>query len=134
MRILLALAAAAGVVASLKLPWYGPHAPGGTLHAYRLAFTATTGTAGWTALGAWGTPLAGLAALAALMTVLCLEPSARGIAKEGARVAGLAVVAVVVWKLLDHPGELRRGALVAGACGLVLLSSAFAVAGAPPRR
>jgi hypothetical protein len=134
MRILLALAAAAGVVASLKLPWYGPHVTGSTLDAYRHALTATTGTAGWTALGSWGTPLAGLVGLAALMTVLCMEPSSRGIAKEGARVGGLAVVAVVGWKLLDHPGDLRRGALAAAACALLLLSSAFAVAGAPPRR
>jgi hypothetical protein len=128
MRILLALAAAAGVVASLKLPWYGPHVAGTTLDAYRHALTATTGTAGWTALGSWGTPLAGLAGLAALMTVLCLEPSARGIAKEGARVAGLAVGAVVAWKLVEHPGDLRRGALVAAGCALVLLSSAFSAA------
>lgn len=134
MRILLALAAAAGVVASLKLPWYGPHAAGTTLDFYHQALTAPTGTAGWTALGSWATPLAGLAGLAALMTVLCLERSARGIAREGARVTGLAVVAVVGWKLLDHPGELRHGALAAAACALLLLSSAFSVAGAPPRR
>jgi hypothetical protein len=128
MRILLALAAAAGLVASLKLPWYGPHVARSTLDSYRHALTATTGTVGWTALGSWGTPLAGLAGLAALMTVLCLEPSARGIAEEGARVAGLAVVAVVGWKLLDHPGDVRRGALAAAACAVVLASSAFAVA------
>jgi hypothetical protein len=70
MRVLLALAAAAGVVASLKLPWYGPHVAGTTLDSYHHALTARTGTAGWTALGSWGTTLAGLAALAALMTLL----------------------------------------------------------------
>jgi hypothetical protein len=127
MRILVALAAAAGVVASLKLPWYGPHAAAG-LDALRQAVTARTGTAGWTALGPWGTPMVGLTALAALMTVLCMEPSARGIAREGARVAGVGVVALVAWKLLDHTGDLRHGALVAGGCAIVLLSSAFAVA------
>jgi hypothetical protein len=127
MRLFLVLAAAAGVVASLKLPWYGP--PGAGLDALTHAVTATGGTAGWTALGAWGKPLAGLAGLAALMSVLCLEPSTRGIAREGARVAGLGVVAVVGYKLLDHPGELRHGALAAGLCALLLMSSAFAVAG-----
>jgi hypothetical protein len=127
MRILLALAAAAGVVASLKLPWYGPATAHG-LDAFTHAVTARTGIAGWTALGSWGTPMAGLAALAALMTVLCMEPSARGIAREGARVASVGVVALVAWKLFDHTGDLRHGALVAGGCALVLLSSAFAVA------
>jgi hypothetical protein len=127
MRILLALAAAGGVVASLKLPWYGPHAATG-LDALTQAVTARTGTAGWTALGSWGTPIVGLTALAGLMIVLCMEPSARGIAREGARVASVGVVALVAWKLLDHPGELRQGALLAGGCALVLLSSAYAVA------
>jgi hypothetical protein len=132
MRILLALAATAGIVASLKLPWYGPATASG-LGVLTHALTGRAGTAGWTALGSWGMPLAGLAGLAALMTVLCLERSARGIAGEGARVASIAVVALVAWKLFDHPGELRRGALLAGGCALVLLASAYAVAGAARR-
>src|SRR3954447_25087319 len=144
-HVLLTLAAAAGIVASLKMPWYGPR--GTAAAALGLdgaiepppaglgrAVGAGAGTVGWTALGTWGAPLAGLAALAALMTALCLAPSAQGVAREGARVAALAVAALVAWKLLHHHGELRQGALVAGGSALVLTLSAFAVAGAPLRR
>jgi hypothetical protein len=56
------------------------------------------------------------------------------VAREGARLAGLGVAALVVWKLLDHTGELRHGALVAAGCALVLVTSAFGVAGAPIQR
>jgi hypothetical protein len=145
-HVVVSLVAAAGVVAALKMPWYG--ARGGaataalgmdgpmerTLATLGRAVSATAGTAGWTALGAWAAPLALLAGLAALMTALCLAPSAQGVAREGARVGALGVAALVGWKLLDHPGELRHGALVAAGCALVLLVSAFSVARAPQRR
>jgi hypothetical protein len=141
-HVLFAMAAAAGVVASLKLPWYGPHGGGATaalgmdgpiertLATIGRAISATAGTTGWTALGTWATPLAVLAALAALTTALCLAPAAYGTAREGARLGGLAVAALVGWKLLDHPGELRHGALLAAGSALVLVASSFSVAGA----
>jgi hypothetical protein len=140
-HVLLAMVAAAGVVASLKLPWYGPHGGAAaalgmdgpierTLAEVGRAVSATAGTSGWTALGTWATPLAVLAALAALTSALCLAPSAYGTAREGARLGGLAVAALVAWKLLDHPGELRHGALVAAGSALVLVASSFSVAGA----
>jgi hypothetical protein len=145
-HILLALAAAGGVVASLGLPWYGQPAAtatasiGGdgpmerTLATVGRAVSSSAGTAGWDALGSLATPLAVAAALAALMALLCLVPEIQGVAREGARLAGLAVVALVGLKLLDHTGELRHGALIAAACALVLVASAFTVAGAPLRR
>ena len=145
-HVLLALAAAGGVVASLQLPWYGSRGGAATaslgvdgpmertLAAIGRAVGTTAGTSGWHALTPWATPLAGLAGLAALMTAFCLAPEAQGVAREGARLAGLGVAALVAWKLLDHTGELRQGALVGAGCALVLLTSAFSVAGAPLRR
>jgi hypothetical protein len=105
-----------------------------TLATIGRAVSATAGTSGWHALGQWATPLAALAGLAAVMTVLCLAPEAQGAAREGARLAGLGVAGLVAWKLLDHTGELRHGALVAAGCAVVLVTSAFSVAGAPIRR
>jgi len=47
----------------------------------------------------------------------------------------VALLALVVWKIVDHPGdEIRQGALVAGASAIVLVVSAFAVAAAPVKR
>jgi hypothetical protein len=145
-HVVLVLAAAGGILAALGMPWYGR--PGGaataalgvdgpmerTLATFGRALSSTVGVHGWDALGGAATPLAGLAGLAALMTLLCLAPAAQGVAREGARVAALGVAALVAWKLLDHTGELRHGALVAAGCAVVLLSSAFSVAGAPARR
>jgi hypothetical protein len=83
---LLAIVAAGGVVASLRLPWYGaggtPTAAIGldgpierTLATLGRAVSATAGAAGWTALGSWAAPLAALAGLAALLAALCLAPA-----------------------------------------------------------
>src|SRR5437764_1249906 len=95
-HILLALAAAGGLVASLGLPWYGRPAATATasigsdgpmertLATVGRAVSSTAGAPGWDALGSLATPLAVTAGLAGLMALLCLVPEAQGIAREGA--------------------------------------------------
>ncbi|HEX5781656.1 MAG TPA: hypothetical protein VFX80_07025 [Solirubrobacteraceae bacterium] len=149
-HVLLAVAAAVGVVYALGKPWYAP-APSaaetsaatlggstdgirGTLE--RLA-TDSVGTTGWDALGVWGTVLALLAVVTALGALGCLVPGIQGVAREVLRYGGLACFALVAWKVLDHPGdalELRIGAAAAGVAALVACTSGSAVASAPLRR
>ena len=153
-HVLLAVAAAVGVIAALGRPWYG-NAPAvaaeseravGSLRGPASGLTAgierwvteATGTTGWDALGAWGTVLAALAALTAVSALACLVPALQGVAREFLRYAALACVGVAVWKLVDSPGpnevlELRFGAFVAAGAALVALSSGSAVAAAPLR-
>jgi hypothetical protein len=79
--------------------------------------------------------LTALAGLTALMAVLCMLTVAAGIARELLRLGALAILGIVAWKLIDHPGdELRQGALVAAGSALVLVASALAVASAPLKR
>jgi hypothetical protein len=153
-HLLLAVAAAAGVVASLALPWYAP-APQdksaavdpGTLdgHMERMfasvarAVSDGSGTTGWHALGQWGPLIAGVAAFSALMALLCLSDAGQGVARGVLRYAVLANVVLVGWRLFDLPSakselELRHGALAAALCALVLASCGLAVAAAPLRR
>jgi hypothetical protein len=154
-HVLLAVAAAVGVVAALGRPWYAaaPQAADegelaiGALHGPANGLTAgierwvseTTGTTGWDALGVWGSVLAALAAVTAASAVACLVPALQGVAREGLRYAGLACVGIAIWKLVDAPGpnaelELRFGAFVAVAAALVAFSSGSAAAAAPLRR
>jgi hypothetical protein len=154
-HVLLAVAAAAGVIAALGRPWYAqapqPVAESamsiGSLHGPANGFTAgverwvseTTGITGWDVLGVWGTVLAALAALTAVGALGCLLPSVQGVARELVRYSALACFGVAVWKLVDQPGandalELRFGAFVAAAAALVALSSGGAVAASPLRR
>ena len=155
-HVLLALAAAFGVVVSLDRPWYGrPPAPAdpaddaaiGTIQGPVESLTAAiarwvsddSGTTGWDALGDWGLVLAALAALTAVAALACLLPAAQGVARELLRYGGLASFAIAGWKLLDSPGpnaalELRHGAFVAAAAALLALTSASAVAAAPRQR
>jgi hypothetical protein len=151
---LVALAAAVGVIAALGRPWYAPapslvdeEATIGSLHGpvdqlgetvSRWA-TESAGTTGWDALGSWGTALAVLAALAGVGALGCLVPSVQGVAREALRYAGLASLAIVIWKLLDSPGandalELRYGAFVAVGAALIVVTSGGPVAGAPLQR
>lgn len=154
-HVLLAVAAAVGVIAALDRPWYAD-APEmaaeseravGSLSGPASGLTAgierwvseTAGTTGWDALGTWGTVLAALAALTAVAALGCLVPAIQGIAREALRYAALACVAVAAWKLVDSPGpnealELRFGAFVAAAAALVAFSSGSTVAAAPLRR
>jgi hypothetical protein len=154
-HVLLAVAAAAGVVAALGRPWYAsaPQATAdgdlaiGSLHGPANGLTAaierwvseSTGTTGWDALGPWGSVLAALAALTAVSALGCLVPAFQGVAREGLRYGGLACVGIAVWKLVDTPGpnaelEPRYGAFVAAAAALLAFSSGSAVAAKPLRR
>jgi hypothetical protein len=153
-HVLLAVAAAVGVVAALARPWYAPSPPpveadaaAGTLvgpveglsAGVQRVISQTDGTTGWDALGPWGTVIAALAALTAVAAVGCLVPGVQGVAREALRYAALAGLGIVAWKLVDSPGanadlELRFGALVAAAASLIAFSSGSAVASAPLRR
>jgi len=141
-HVLLTLLACGGVVAALGMPWSasGPERESeGTLdHALealgRVA-GVTNGTPAREALGGWASVLTALVIVSAVMAVLCLLAVAHGIARELLRLGALAILGVVAWKLIDHPGdELRQGALVAAGSALVLVASALAVASAPLKR
>jgi hypothetical protein len=154
-HVLLAVAAAVGVIAALGRPWYAQAPvpveqadPGvGTLQGpadglrqgVERWITENSGTSGWDALGVWGTVLAGLAALTAVSALACMLPAVQGVAGGLLRYASLACVAVALWKVIDQPGandalELRFGAFVAAGAAILALSSGGAVAAAPMRR
>ncbi|HEX5617833.1 MAG TPA: hypothetical protein VFX51_05410 [Solirubrobacteraceae bacterium] len=154
-HVLLAAAAAVGVIAALAEPWYAP-APqaaassGSTVGSMQgpvdsLAagmqrwVTESTGTSGWDALGTWGTVLAACAALTAVGALGCLVPAIQGVAREALRYGALAAFGIAVWKLIDTPGpnaamEPRLGAFVAVGAALIAVSSGSAVAAAPLKR
>jgi hypothetical protein len=153
-NILLAVAAAVGMVATLGRPWYAPAPEAteqrdlaiGSLHGPANGLTAgierwlseTTGITGWDALGVWGTVLAALAALTAIGALGCLVPAFQGVAREALRYGALAAVALAFWKVVDTPGpnaelELRFGAFVAAAAALLALSAGSTVAAMPLR-
>jgi hypothetical protein len=154
-HVLLAAAAAVGVIAALDRPWYakppsavesggegigslqGPAT--GWSEGVARWFGDGAGTAGWEALGAWATVLAALAGLTAAAALASLVPGLQGLARDVLRYGALACVAVAAWKLVDQPGpndalELRFGAFVAAGAALLALSSGSAVAAAPRRR
>jgi hypothetical protein len=152
-HVLLAAAAAAGLIATLARPWYGatpvvaaddPSQIGdlrGPVEETGAALGRwvgeSAGTTGWDALGTWGTVLAALAALTAAGALACLVPALQGVAREATRYGGLACLALIAWKLLDSPGESvepRYGALVAAAAAIVAVMSGGAVAAAPLQR
>jgi hypothetical protein len=153
-HVLLAVAAAVGVIASLKEPWYeqaprvqADTATVGSLHGPVEGLSAgvsrwvteTSGIDGWSGLGTWGTALAAFAALTALGALGCLVPALQGVAREALRYGGLATFALAVWKLIDTPGpnaamEPRFGAFVATIAALVAVTSGGAVASAPLQR
>ena len=153
-HVLLAVAAAVGVIASLGEPWYAPAprvqadtASVGSLHGPVEGLSAgisrwvteTSGINGWDGLGSWGTALAAFAAMTALGSLGCLVPALQGVAREALRYAGLATFGLAVWKLIDTPGpnaamEPRFGAFVATIAALVVVTSGGAVASAPLQR
>ena len=149
--ILVAVAAAAGVIAALGRPWYGPapaasEAASGMLpdpmlefgEGVQRAFTEPEGVTGWQALGTADSVLAALAAVTAVLLALCLVPALRPTLQVLARWTALATLGLVVYCLVDEPGpyqlaEPRFGILVAlGAAG-VLAASAAGVSSAPRR-
>jgi hypothetical protein len=154
-HVLLALAAAVGVVAALGRPWYAPAPPPvpeevdtigdltGPIDSLTQAWGRwvgeTAGTTGWDALGSWGLALAAVSALAAAGALGCLLPAVQGVAREAVRYGGFACFALAAWRLVDTPGpnealELRYGAFVAAAAALVVFTSGSAVAAAPIQR
>jgi|1185.fasta_scaffold185927_2 hypothetical protein len=153
-HILLVLAGAAGVVASLGRPWYGPapaplpdntddfdvHGPlQELLDAMRRWVTEAGGTTGWHALGASGAVIAGLSVAAALCALGCLLPPVQTLVNVPLRYLSFAAFGVTLWRVLDSPGpnselELRLGALVALVGATMVWVSAQSVASAPMRR
>ena len=144
-HVLIAVAAAVGVIAALARPWYAAAPPAGAespvdrlVAGMERWVSQTEGTTGWDALGVWGTVIAALAALTAAGAVACLVPALQGIARDVLRYGALGCFGVVVWKLVDTPGanaelELRFGAFVAAAAALIAFSSGSAVASTPLR-
>jgi hypothetical protein len=143
-HVLLAVAAAAGVIAALARPWYAaaPQAVAGQTPVEGLTASLdrlmreSAGTTGWDALGTWGTVIAVLAGVTAACALLCLIPAVQGVAREPARYAAFACLAIIGWKLVDMPpdSELRFGALVAAGAALVAFTSGSAVASTSLRR
>jgi hypothetical protein len=153
-HILLVVAGAVGVLASLSQHWYdkapkpssGEVAIGkvsgpleGLIAGLQRWATATGGTSGWTALGDWGTALAALSLAAALGALSCGVPALQSLGRALLRYAAMAVFAIAAWRLIDPPGanaavELRHGAFVGAASALMLVTSAMGVANAPMRR
>ena len=153
-HVLLALAAAAGLVATLGRPWYAPPPPpadqevgigdiNGPLNGFfdglERWVTDPVGATGWEALDHVGLALAAMAGVAALGALACLIPPLQALGRDLLRYGSLAAFAIVAWKLLDPPGsntafELRNGALAGAGTVLVLLTCGLAVANAPLRR
>src|SRR4051812_44293250 len=118
-HILLVLAGAAGVVASLGRPWYGPapaplpdntddfdvHGPlQELLDAMRRWVTEAGGTTGWHALGASGAVIAGLSVAAALCALGCLLPPVQTLVNVPLRYLSFAAFGVTLWRGRPPPG------------------------------
>jgi hypothetical protein len=142
--ILVAIAAACGVIAALGQPWYGPSAAPTTARMEDLfegigrAFTQSGGTTGWAALQTADTLIAGLAAGTVVLLLLALAPPLQIHVQSLARWTALATFVVVLVKLIDEPGsnalnEPRQGVFVALAAAAVLVASTMTVAAAPSR-
>jgi hypothetical protein len=135
-NLLLAMAAAGGLVASLRLPWYGaaPAAPpvgDDTDLAHRFETGAAAvgrvlgdhaGTAAWDAFARVDLVLVALAGAVMALLVLSLAPPLAHVTRGLARLCGLAAASVVAWRLVDAPaataGEPRVGLVAALACAL----------------
>jgi hypothetical protein len=153
-HVLLAIAAAAGLVGALSRPWYAPAPVAaesgdksiGDIHGPLSSFfvgverwaTESTGTTGWTGLDNIAIAIAAMAALAGLGSLAALAPALQALGREAVRYGSFVVLAIVAWKLLDPPGangatELRWGAFVAMGCALVLVSCGAEVCNSPLR-
>lgn len=144
-NVLIAIAAAFGVIAALGKPWYGPSVPASDARMEDLfsgigrAVGEPGGTAGWTALQTTDQVIAGLAVVTVVLLALTLAPALQHPLQPLARWCALATVGVVLITLIDGPGttamaEPRHGVLLALAASLVLLASTWTVAAAPSRR
>ena len=154
-HLLLAIAGAASLVLTLGRPWYAPApAPAlaasgdigdlsGPLNSFFAGLqrwlTEPQGDTGWHALDQTAIALAAMAGVPALGALAWLAPPLQAIGRDLLRYGALAAFAIAAWKLFDPPGpneavELRRGALAAAGCALVLLTCAIGAANAPLRR
>jgi hypothetical protein len=154
-HVMLALAAAAGIVLSLARPWYAAAPPptpdevkdigdiNGPLTGFadglKRWLTDADGTSGWQALDHWGLGLAAMAGVAALGALMLLMPALQQLGRDLLRYSSLAAFGIAVWKLLDPPGanhalELRNGALAATGFALMLIVCGGAAASAPLRK
>jgi hypothetical protein len=153
-HLLLAIAAAAGLIASLGLPWYGrgprgPEGGGADLTARMDAAAALagrvleerSGIAGWDVLGR-GPELAlsGLAGAVMLLLALSLVPALAQAVQGLTRAAALGAAGVLAWQVVDAPAavnglEPRIGVAAAmTAASVLLVSVAGAAVAARPRR
>jgi hypothetical protein len=153
-HILLAFAGAVALVFSLQRPWYAAAPPpvdydpgvgdvngplNSLFHGMQRWVGQASGTSGWEALDQVGIALAAMAGLGALGAIGCLVAPLQSLGRDLLRYAGVAVFAIIVWKLLDPPGdnaamELRYGALAGAAGALVLVTCGSGAANAPLRR
>jgi hypothetical protein len=153
-HVLLAVAAAFGLVATLSRPWFAAApAPAseaeshigdiqgpltGFFHGVERWITADTGTTGWSGLEYFGIAIVAMGALAGLGALASLLPRLQVLGREALRYGSWVALAIVVWKMLDTPGgndttELRYGAFVAVGCAAVLVSCSIEVANSPLR-
>jgi hypothetical protein len=153
-HVLLVVAGAIGVLASLGRPWFGPAPPPlpdnsttfdvhgplyGLLDAMGRWVSEPAGKTGWETLGTSGQVLAGVSLLAAVCAVGCFVPALQGLVAEPLRYVSFAAFGLTVWRVIDSPGpnealELRLGALIALGSATMLWVSAQGVASAPSRR
>jgi hypothetical protein len=153
-HILLVVAGAVAVLAGLARPWYA-HAPKphvgvvaigevngplyGLFPALERWVTDPNGHTGYQALDTIGQLLAALAIFCALAALGATIPVVQRLVAGLLRYAGLALIGIVVWRLVDPPGpngvwELRHGALISLAGALVAGICAQTVASAPSRK
>jgi hypothetical protein len=154
-HVILALAAAAGLVLSLSRPWYALAPPKqveetadigdingpltGFLESLKRWASSPDGTTGWDSLDHWGMALAAMAGVAALGVLMLLVPFLQQLGRDFVRYASFAAMAIAAWKLIDPPGsnaayELRNGALAAAGFAVMLFTCGSAAASAPLRR
>jgi hypothetical protein len=144
-NILVAIAAAFGVIFGLDRPWYGRGAEPTDARMEDMfgslgrAFSDPAGTTGWTAFGTLDLVLAGLAIATAVLLLGAAVPVLRTHAASLARWTSVAAVGVVLFALARTPdgvatSEPRNGLLIAFAGAVVLVLSTAGVAGAPVRR
>jgi hypothetical protein len=144
-NILVAIAAAFGIVFALDRPWYGRSAEPTDARmedmfgALGRAFSDPAGTTGWAALGTLDVVLAALAVATAVLLAGAVVPALRAHVAALARWTSVSAVALVLFALARTPegaatSEPRNGLLIAFAGAVVLVVSAMGVAGAPVRR
>jgi drug/metabolite transporter superfamily protein YnfA len=153
-HILLVVAGAVAVLAGLGRPWYdraptpqvGDIAIGevngplsGFFEALKRWITDPEGRTGAHALGTVGQVITALAVLCAVAAVVSMVPGVQRVVAAPLRYAGVALIGLVAWRVIDPPGsnadwELRHGALISLCGALVVAICAQTVASAPSRK